>query len=258
MSPLGEASPTAGYLPALFLESASKQYIDTLFSPTEKTKILFQAQTDRTSYLFANANANRDEEPDKAIWMTSTSSSGYGASFIAFGTYSITTNKFDGVYPYDKNIYGIKNGTVTYGGIERTIGTVKPFSGGPTITIFRHRRDVSSYVIRYWWCNIWEDNKPVREFVPMLDKTGKPCMYDKVTKEPYYNINTTATDFAVGMTVEQARRLGSLPRGGGKLTVSLPATIVDGETVLDAAVQAALDVAASKGWDITIQTYTEA
>ena len=37
-----------------------------------------------------------------------------------------------------------------------------------------------------WWLN----GEMVRDFVPCLDPSGRPCMYDKVEEKPYYNVGT--------------------------------------------------------------------
>lgn len=39
-------------------------------------------------------------------------------------------------------------------------------------------------------CIIEENSKTTRNFIPALDSTGKPCMFDKVTQQPFYNHGT--------------------------------------------------------------------
>ena len=43
---------------------------------------------------------------------------------------------------------------------------------------------------RYYNCQIYYDDILVRDFIPVLDKDGIPCMYDKVEKKFYYNQGT--------------------------------------------------------------------
>lgn len=259
---LGGGRVSAGYLPALFLESAAKQYIETGVSPTENTSISLQAQAAGVSYIFANANANRDEEKGSRFWMTATqTSAGAGQSYVGFGTL-VTNIAFTGENYTAVNLYGLKNGEVQFGSTTVTFSTVAAFSAAPTVTLFRHRRDTASSQIRIWWCKFTEAGVPTRDYVPCLDSTGKPCMFDKVTREPYYNANSTTSDFTVGMTVAQARRLGSLPADAPTktLTLSLPKSAfvdVDSGEIADAAVNAALAVAESNGWVITKRYFEE-
>lgn len=84
---------------------------------------------------------------------------------------------------------------------------------------------------------------------PAINTEGVPCMYDKLSKQAFYNSGTGS--FVVGMTLSQARALGKLPSTGGALTISLP-TGYDS----DSGVMAALDTARANGWTLTIQTYT--
>lgn len=87
------------------------------------------------------------------------------------------------------------------------------------------------------------------DFVPSVSETGKPCLYDKITKKPFYNSGTG--QFIVGMTLKQARKLSKLPSTGGSLTVSLPweAQLVqhNGE------VESALGTAQGNGWLVGVQ-----
>lgn len=93
-------------------------------------------------------------------------------------------------------------------------------------------------------------------YLPCLDPTGVPCMYDTVSKTPFYN--TGSGVFVVGFTAAQAAQLANLPTGGGALTVSLPQSILNDEgEITDAAVRAALNKAADNGWTITLQYYNE-
>ena len=87
-----------------------------------------------------------------------------------------------------------------------------------------------------------------RDVRAAIDPLGKPCVYDSVEKETFYNGTTTA-ELTVGMTLIQARQLSRLPiTADGTLTVSLP-----WEAQWDTGVKNALEVATTKGWTITVQ-----
>lgn len=93
---------------------------------------------------------------------------------------------------------------------------------------------------------------PTHTFISSLDPTGVPCLYDTVSKQPFYNAGTG--QFIVGFdTAEQALKLATLPdvtdATKKSLTVSLP-----GEAQLaSTGVPAALQVAAARGWTIITQ-----
>ena len=82
-------------------------------------------------------------------------------------------------------------------------------------------------------------------YVPALDHTGRPCMFDTVPRTPFYNA-AGGTDFRAGLTMEQVRRL-ELPPTGGSLTL-----VVQNETFYDSLALEALSRASANGWDLTV------
>lgn len=104
---------------------------------------------------------------------------------------------------------------------------------------------------RVFRTEVSQGEQKTRVLVPVLDQTGRPCMYDTVTEASLYNIAPAGIEFTAGMTIKQARNLANLPATGGSLTVSLPS-----EAEFDAAVQRALTAASGKGWTIITQYRT--
>lgn len=94
----------------------------------------------------------------------------------------------------------------------------------------------------------YADGSLYLSLTPALDTTGTPCMFDTVTRKPFYNNGSGS--FIVGMNMEQARKLSKLPKTGGTLTVSLPSNYAEDEGVVNA-----LATAQENGWVITIQTH---
>ena len=50
-------------------------------------------------------------------------------------------------------------------------------------------------------CKLYDNDVLVRDFIPVLDKDGTPCMYDKVEKKFYYNAGTG--QFIAGPMIEE-------------------------------------------------------
>lgn len=102
-------------------------------------------------------------------------------------------------------------------------------------------------------CKVWRfrfyNGNAQHEFIPALDPTSTPCLYDMVTRKPFYNSGSGS--FIVGFTLAQAAQLGrKLPSTGASLTVSLPEGYDSNEAVVNSLAQAE-----AKGWVLTIQTY---
>jgi len=51
---------------------------------------------------------------------------------------------------------------------------------------------------RIYEVSISQGTEVVHNFVPCLDPNGKPCMFDTVSKKPFYNSATTGPDFIYG------------------------------------------------------------
>jgi hypothetical protein len=98
---------------------------------------------------------------------------------------------------------------------------------------------------RIWTAKITDGQKLVLDFIPSIDNRGVPCMFDNVSKQPFYK--SGAGEFIVGMTLTQARKLGNLPAGYGTLKVSLPSNYGEDEGVVNA-----ISKANSKGWNIEV------
>lgn len=108
---------------------------------------------------------------------------------------------------------------------------------------------LTGHVIKAYRFTASVSGKVERDFIPVLDPNGEPCMFDLVSKQPFRNSGTG--QFIVGLTLSQAAQLGSkLPSTGGNLTISLPEGYEQNERIVESLTQAE-----SKGWVLTIQTY---
>ncbi len=72
------------------------------------------------------------------------------------------------------------------------IGTVggNAFQSGK-IYILSNGTDSSNAkgVFRIHWAKIWKDDTLQRDFIPVLDSNGIPCLYDKVSEQYFYDEN---------------------------------------------------------------------
>ena len=58
--------------------------------------------------------------------------------------------------------------------------------------------------------------------IPAIDPNGTPCMFDIVSKTPYYDAGTSGVPFTVGLTKAQAETLVLGEKASG-LTIAVPA-----------------------------------
>lgn len=238
----------SGYLAAEFLESTGSQYIDTGYKPNSEFGVYFDVQevTTPSGYVwYCGAQVS-----GSALWLDSqerlairNGRGGYGAFWLE--ETKSEKNRVQAV----ANLYN----DLLYG----KVGEAETGSAVPTqdlsFTLFRsHYKTAGNFdataPLRMFAFKLTTGTELMIDFVPYVDANGVPCMFNKVSKQPFYNSGSGA--FIVGMTLEQARKLGKLPEGGGTLTISLPSNWQEDAGVVDA-----LATAEAKGWVFTYQTY---
>ena len=85
-----------------------------------------------------------------------------------------------------------------------------------TTTIFRPRPYLSDeYGLKIYNFKTIDGGKPKNNFVPALDETGTPCMYDLVTYKTFYNSGTG--EFEYDSPVEEDNEPSLLPNDYTKL-----------------------------------------
>ena len=253
----GVSTLPSGYLQAEFLESTGTQYIitDVLATKSLQFKVKY----------FVNANVYSWSECFHIVFDYYRNIYTQ-AGDVATGYNGIATNhprgkakaniKYDGTpcvaqfdYAGDGNM-AIKNSSneeiVNISADPRLDTSIK-------IALFggNSKNDLNKYAgtrSRIFWMDFLKNGQKDSFFIPAIDSSGVPCMFDKVNRKPFYNNGSGS--FIVGMTMEQARKMSKLPAGGGTLTVSLPSNYAEDEGVVNA-----LATAQENGWIITLQTY---
>ena len=233
----------SGYLSAEFLESTGTQYIDTAVLSGDLSFDAVVRGSAGSSCCIIGGRAN-DSFGNNILGSVGRK----GWQFV-YGSW-LETAKLT-YQPLTK--YHIRSvlDTLFVDGVIASRAGVFWHSGSYSLFAFANNRDNTEVNLmssmQMWHLTIKDKlDIPIRAFIPALDKNGTPCMFDKVSKQPFYNSGTG--QFIVGMALEQARKLGRLPSAGGELTVSLP-----WEAGVDANVQDALATAAENGWTVMVQ-----
>ena len=249
----------SGYLQAEFLEGTGTQRIVTGFAPfikvLENIEVGFRvdaAMTESNNWKYAAGMQSGGGD----FGFTTPTRTGSGIQ-VYFGTqrlsHSGSLNQVLSRFVHELNYKNSRKSIFKSceGEQEKSLNSVNN-SKYTTVQSFTLFGAVDQWGARnYSSCKIWgteltDGNEVVRKFSPVISESGVPCMFDKITKQPFFNDGTGS--FIVGMTMKQARQLGKLSAGGGTLTVSLP-----WEAGVDAKVQDALAKAAENGWTVVVQ-----
>ena len=181
-----------------YLESTGTQYIDTGYFPVETSKIDTYASFGSTSQYGTVAFFGVRSDTGHAGY----SASGQVYAFVVFSAVA-GQNVFNGPVYADQaektNVVLSKDGCYVNGRLIYT----PPYTQGleSTFSLYafaQHNQTgpVNMGSIRIYSFRISEGNTLVRDMIPVLDKSGVPCMYDRCTRSFYYNAGTGTFNYA--------------------------------------------------------------
>ena len=177
------------YTPVEYLESTGTQYIDTGVKLNNNSSVEITAKFLATAknlsyYLFGSSIVNK-------------------RYMIAVGS---TTNKYlvdlysnryrinSSVSAFDNEFHTHKvlNSKYYIDNVLQGTQTSLTFSNTENAYIFdvKNRSTESSVGVQKWQikkCKIYNSNTLVRDYIPVLDSSNRPCLYDKVEDKFYYN-----------------------------------------------------------------------
>ena len=188
------------YVPIEYIESTGTQWIDTGFVPTVNSVMetdyqFTQSPARGTSYQIG---AGSDNNATRFRFIIGNSTVGISCSLG-------TNIDFQNINSLDRHILRIDTPNKTCFIDGYTIQqTNNAFAGsdGRSFYLFNLNNGSSIYKhpARVFYLKFWDNNSQVRDMIPVLDKNGTPCMYDKVEHKFYYNAGTG--DFIAGPVLQ--------------------------------------------------------
>ena len=184
------------YIPIEYLESTGTQYIDTGFKPNNN------------SGFYIDYYANSSLQPRVFMLAQNLNDTPYGFGIVLGRSANIAVyngkridnnywlcNDFTGIGRYIINI------NKTEASITDSTSTQRSFTFPSNMFQFTQNlylfalnsegtiiENTSS--VRIYSCKIYDNGELVRDFIPVLDANGTPCMYDRVEGKIYYNAGT--------------------------------------------------------------------
>ena len=181
----------AKYIPIEYLESTGTQYIDTgyKFSQGFKAMLFFELTNTKAGCLFGAWDGNSRN----FLWFFGDVMNNYIQVAAGEGglSYSIQNLTY-------KNKYEISNKRYAYlklNTLEQTelINDISYNYNNLSFYIFaRNDSDNANFFIsiKLYSLQLYDNDVLVRDFIPVLDGDGVPCMYDRVEGKFYYNAGT--------------------------------------------------------------------
>lgn len=192
-----------GYAEVEYLASNGNQYIDTNYTintATDEVELYYQL-IDGTQYKWIFG------EHDTNARFGLGSGDGTNKRNVAYG--ASTVQKADTYFMSSQHYYKASTAGVYIDGTKMT--NYSSFSSTSTIYLFNlnlNNLDIYCSQTRIWRYRHKRDGVLIRDFIPALDPNGRPCMWDVVTKQPFYNQGTG--EFTYGRSIQQVEYIESM------------------------------------------------
>ena len=179
-----ESDLPSGYTRLNYLESTGTQHIDTEIKPTINTKCELGVEIlSDTAFLIGYVYAN--DNNDYRLFMYT------NVLYFDFKNYRILRVGYASlVNNYTQiefgNYYVKVNDSEIFSGAY-----VNKFTSDGNIYLFSPNslgKNGSKYKLYY--LKIYDNDKIIRNFIPVLNKDKIPCLYDSVSKQTFYNKGT--------------------------------------------------------------------
>ena len=255
-----ESELTTKNIDADFLESTGTQWINTKIYPTGSMKITVDVMSTAWNNVNAAFGTKGVEYPVSELYFSMNYNWAYGSpGRLVYGSqtvYFTDNNQLDTRYLYEINANEVyRNGKKITSFRDNKVLEKQDFKSTNHLFLYAVSNANGSINTngskRIWKFSIEEGGRSLLNFLPALDTAGRPCMFDTVSKQPFYNLRA-GSEFTVGFdtTEKAAVSLSKLPiTTDGTLTVSLPAAAQDASSL----VPTAINIAKTRGWTIIAQ-----
>lgn len=173
------------------LRSTGTQYIDTEFKPNSNARIIVRAKITYflTTFVFGS-RISATNSNFCGLMEKQTANLGYYRL-----DYSKAVNRLIKITDYDNDIhyFEINKGKLFFDNVEYQAKSKAEFQSNYNLVLFGVNTAgtiTKSNKINIYDCKIYDNDILIRDMIPVLDKNGVACMYDKVNKKFYYNSGT--------------------------------------------------------------------
>ena len=177
------------YTPVEYLESTGTQYIDTNYKPNGNTIIELKYQTPTQNTVQQGIFGARDSGNNRFTLFTGIVKNGFQADYAMSGSLSNYNQNIPGVDGTAINVIKMSNSfTINNNDIKKISKEI--FQNSRNMYLFANNNNriaqlpMKGYI---WYFKIYEGDILVRDYIPVLDLSNRPCLYDKVEDKFYYN-----------------------------------------------------------------------
>lgn len=171
------------YNPVTYLESTGSQYIDTGVKLTQNSKIEMKMNlTQVGTYAIFGSRTSAIKNNFEVI-------NNRTNFFLDFDNY--LNNRLMVDVNFDINEIEISSNRLKIGDYVKSIGVYGNFETPDNAYVFYVSGTPASghekAKMRLYYCKIYDNDTLVRDYIPVIDSSNIPCLYDKVEDKFYYN-----------------------------------------------------------------------
>lgn len=182
------AKVSDSYTPVDYIESTGTQWIDTCYysNPNTCVEIDFQFTDLTTMQRLFSARGGLQ-------YVLYINSSGKLNFIYQDNTFSGTgTNVVADIHRHVARLDGYEKTMSIDGVVTNSLNNfTATMTNTDTLQLFVDKKSLSTFAkAKFYACKIWDNGILIRDFIPVIDKNGVACMYDKVHGQFYYNQGT--------------------------------------------------------------------
>lgn len=177
------------YTEVEYIEATGSQYIDTGFIPNQDTRIVVKMEDVVVSGVNDFYFGARTSATSNAFFFSYSSDGSYRSGYNKTNSAVSSSYTQSGVFTVDKNkgvtyINGTQVSSVTYASFTCPANLV---IGG-----INTKGTISYATAKYYACQIYDNGTLIRDYVPVVNKSGIAGLYDKVNNAFYSSASSTA------------------------------------------------------------------
>ena len=202
-----------------YIETSGGQYIDTGYIVNPNTSLVMRCNV-QAQYQFPAPFGVRASSGYQAFCYFARDN-GASRAVISFGSGELRLSQPLAVYNNDIEItftnstFTIKNVTTDELLVNSTFTQMGALSQTLSLYLFtlnESGHDIGSICwtnMKLYSCEIYEDETLVKSYLPMLDDSMVPCLYESVNKETFYNAGSGSFTYEVASTEKYLVRDGN-------------------------------------------------
>ena len=164
-----------------YIESSGTQYIDTGFKPNNNTRVVMDIWPKETSTR-PFFGAREGSGKNFIAWIMSATE--YRSDFYN-NNRTVTTSNTASRISLDKNGNVCHFGTVSANNADGSFQT--PLNMFLLATWTNGAIDSRKMAAKLYSCQIYDNNVLIRDYAPVIDPDGVPCLYEKLSEQYVYN-----------------------------------------------------------------------